>query len=77
MARLSSGCAGSLSSSLSIFTNFGPLSVVSRFGLNVGYDARARIAPVLGSMATAAAWCPPSASSALYAAFCAFGLIVR
>ncbi len=64
MARLSSGWAGSRSSWLSILTNFGPSSVVSRFGLNVGYDAMARIAPVLGLSATTPAWCPPSSSSA-------------
>src|SRR5580658_4306064 len=45
IARLSSGCAGFASSSLSILTNFVPLSVVSRLGLNVGTDAMARIAP--------------------------------
>ena len=65
MARFSSGWAGSCSSCLSILSNCVPLKVVSAFGLKVGYEASARIAPVLGWIATTAAAWPPSLVSAL------------
>src|SRR5215469_3747856 len=68
MARLSSGCPGALISALSIWLNLVPLKVVSTFGLKVGYDARARTRPLVGSSATTAAGWPPSARSAWYAA---------
>ena len=52
IARFSSGWAGSLRSCLSTLSSLVPSRVVSTFGSNVGYDASARIAPVLGLIAT-------------------------
>src|SRR5258706_5883372 len=62
MARLSSGCAGSWRHCKSILSSFAPSSVVYLLGSNVGTDASARIAPVLGLIATAAASCPSGSS---------------
>src|SRR5258708_29155753 len=79
MARLSSGWAGSRRDCLAILSSFAPSSVVYLLGSNVGTDARARIAPLRGSMATAAASCPGccSFSSAWHGACLAVALLVR
>src|ERR1022692_3310981 len=76
IARFSSGAPGALTSRLSTLLNLTPSWVASSFGSKLGNEARARIAPVRGSMATAAAGLP-IASRAVYAASCALGLIVR
>src|SRR5262245_66049554 len=54
IARFSSGCCGELRYFLSALLSSLPLSVASLLGLKDGSEASARMAPVEGSMATAA-----------------------
>src|SRR5215472_12927004 len=60
VARLTRGCAGSWRYWASILSSFVPSSVVYLLGSNVGFEARAKIAPVDGLMATTPASCPGS-----------------
>src|SRR5215472_6418972 len=64
MARLSSGCCEELRYFASILLSCVPLNVVYLLGLNVGYEASARMAPVDGWMATAALARPVDLSAA-------------